>query len=109
MGCSVAIETRGYVNPQGMPMSVKRLPCEVVGLVKIWTERKRTRRVLQSLGDTLGPQFRGASVVAGDFDILLEVQATKVRPLARLVNERVRDWPGVVRIEAGFADMRNEP
>lgn len=109
VGCSVAIETRGYVNTQGTPMSVKRMPCEVVGLVKIWTKRKRTRRVLQSLGDNLGPQFRGASLVVGDFDILLEVQATKLLPLARLVNRRVRDWPGVERIEAGFADMRNEP
>jgi len=105
----VAIETRIYTSPEGTPMSVKRLPCEVVGLVKIWTKKRRSRRVLKSLGNELGPRFRGVSGVVGDFDILLEVQAAKLRPLARMVQERVRDWPGVVRIEAGFADMRNEP
>ncbi len=107
--CQLAIETRFYQSPQGVPMAVKRMPCEVVGLVKIWTKKRRAHRVLQSLGDELGPQFRGASGVSGDFDVLLEVQAPKLRPLARMVQERVRDWPGVARIEAGFADLRNEP
>ena len=93
-----------------MPTSVKRLPCEVRRLGQdLDGKEANPARSSKPRRHPGSPSSVARAVVAGDFDILLEVQATKVRPLARLVNERVRDWPGVVRIEAGFADMRNEP
>jgi hypothetical protein len=110
--CTLATEVGVYQNgPQAK--GTKRSGCEIVGLVKIWTNVS-PREVVQSLGDdelgenVLGGRFRGASLVLGDFDVLLEVQDSTFEPLAQTVLEIVRGWAGVERIEAGFADLRNE-
>jgi len=105
--CALASEVGVYKSGTQLK-GTKRSGCEIVGLVKIWTDGS-PRKVVQSLGDDdLGGQFRGASLVVGDFDVLLEVQDSTFGPLARTVRKTVRRWPRVDRIEVGFADLRNE-
>ncbi len=73
----------------------------------MWTEPGEALEVLGRLGDRLGPPgelFKGASVVFGSFDILLELGSDE--SLAEVMDpvlERLHGVEGIRRTETSFA------
>ena len=105
---SMVVEGPTHTGPLNELMGAKKHVCDVVGLVKVWTETGREREVLGRLGDDLGKAFHGASIVYGGFDILLALEGPHVKNVASAVL-RLRNVPGIARTETSFADWRRVP
>jgi hypothetical protein len=68
------VERDTYRDPvSGRLVGTKRSTPEIIGLVSIQVQHGKLRSVLERLGDL--PAFKGASVVTGDVDILLQLGA----------------------------------
>jgi hypothetical protein len=83
----------------------KRKTPELIGLSQVKVQRGRIGPVLKALGDVTG--FKGASVVSGEFDILLQVNGDSFEDVASSLNE-VQRIDGVIRTSSAFADGRRK-
>ena len=81
----------------------KRKSPQVIALSKVRVQRGRIGSVLKALGSVTG--FVGASVVSGDFDILLQTGGDTFDDVARSLNE-VQGTDGIIRTSTAFADGR---
>jgi hypothetical protein len=101
-----AVEWRVY-EAAGATFGPKRWSPGFIALVRIWTEPGEALEVLERLGEHLGPPgelFKGASVVFGSFDILLQLGSDD--DLAELMDPvlgRLRRVEGIARTETSFA------
>ncbi len=101
-----AVERRVY-EAAGGTFGPKRWSPRFTALVRVWTERGRTLDVLGGLGRELGAPgepFAGASIVCGNFDILLQLGSEE--GLAQVMDpvlERVHRVEGIARTETSFA------
>ncbi len=86
----------------------KRDTCEILALVRIKAQYGKAKSVLAALAKIRGDdkRFHGASMIFGEFDILLTLDAGSVEDLKSLVLTKLQDIPGVVRTETSFADCR---
>jgi hypothetical protein len=89
---------------------------EVVAFVRVWVNAGDARPVLGRLGDGLGPAFKGASIVFGDFDILLvmkgrtdgdepEELGSSFATVAQAAVDVVQQVDGITRTETAYADL----
>jgi hypothetical protein len=87
----------------GKKKGAKRKSPEVIALSKVRVQRGRIGSVLKELGSV--PGFVGASVVSGDFDILLQTGGDTFDAVAASLNE-VQRIEGITRTSTAFADGR---
>jgi DNA-binding Lrp family transcriptional regulator len=89
-------------GPTAYGMKLKK--CDVVAIVRVWAEHGRLDDILAQTSDL--PGFNGAAMVFGDFDILVEVDASTFEEAAGTALARLPKIEGVVRTETAFADYR---
>jgi hypothetical protein len=87
--CRHCVETKVYTDPSERVIGTKRSTPEIIGLVSIVVEPGRVDDVLEQLGRVKA--FKGASVVTGDFDILLQLGGETLREV----------------LEAGMGDLQH--
>jgi len=101
-----AVEWRVY-EAAGATFGPKRGSPGFTALVRVWTEPGEALEVLERLGEHLGPPgelFKGASVVFGSFDILLELGSDEsLSEVMDPVLERLHGVEGIRRTETSFA------
>jgi hypothetical protein len=109
--CSYANERSVTVTPAGKK-GTKRDSPGVIGLTKIWMEPSGAidddvEDLLQSLPKYVGPTFKGASSVAGDFDILLQLGHDSDVEVVLYAASQVRRIPGVARTETALTQLED--
>lgn len=107
--CHYCLEAGVYTNPVTFQVGgTKRATPEIIGLVSIVVERGRVQEVLNALGGTeeteAVPGFKGASVVTGDFDILLQLGGDELRPVLESAAGALQGIDGIVHTSTAFAD-----
>lgn len=88
----------------------KRDTCEVLGIVRIRTERGAVQQVFDALDALVAEEperFHGVSMVFGRFDILLTLDGGSIDELKDAVL-RLQGIDGIVHTETSFADCRNK-
>ena len=101
--CSYCIEGDVYRHPiTTMVSGTKRSTPEIIALVSIVVERGRVHEVLERLGEVAG--FKGASVVSGDFDILLQLGGDTLSDVLGNAMTDLQGVEGVVHTSTAFAD-----
>jgi hypothetical protein len=106
--CSYAKETSVTVV-SGLKKGTKRGSPGAIALTRIWMEPSSgqdddVESLLQALPGLVGPAFKGASAVAGDFDILLQLGHEDDVDLVLHAASRVRRFPGVGRTETSLTE-----
>ena len=102
----LAIAGSSYVSPSGVTMMTKAKKCAIVALVKVWVRKGTVVRMLNTLHDELGDAFKGATVVYGSCDILLELGAEELEPVLAAALGPLQRIEDVVRTETAIADFR---
>lgn len=101
-----AVEWRVY-EAAGGAFGPKRWSPGFIALVRVWTEPGQALDVLGRLGEHLGSPgelFKGASVVFGGFDILLQLGSEEsLAGVMDPVLERLHRVEGIARTETSFA------
>jgi len=101
-----AVEWRVY-EAGGTMFGPKRWSPGFIALVRVWTEPGEALEVLGRLGEELGPPgglFKGASVVFGDFDVLLQLGSDEdLAAVTDPVLGRLHRIEGITRTETSFA------
>lgn len=90
--------------------AAKRERCEILGIVRIRTERGAVQQVFEALDARVRDEpdrFHGVSIVFGRFDILLTLDGTSIDELKDAVLQ-LQDIEGIVHTETSFADCRNK-
>ena len=106
--CSYCIEAetaRRGEHRQG----VKRQTPEIIAIVRIRAQQGALDGVLGRLADPEGPlktTFKGASVVYGDIDILLQLGGNDFSTVARAVYGPLQDIEGIADTDTLFTDAR---
>ncbi len=89
--------------------AVKRATPEVIAIVKVRTARGRLARVLDDLFREDGPvasTFKGASVVTGDADLLVQLGADQLKPVIDAVYGPLQTIEGITHTDSAFTDAR---
>ena len=94
---------REQTNAGAVMMGAKRKSPELIALSQVRVQRGRIGSVLKALRPIDG--FVGASVVSGDFDILLQTGGDTFEDVATSLNE-VQKIDGILRTSTAFADGR---
>jgi DNA-binding Lrp family transcriptional regulator len=107
--CRYCIEAAVHTNPVTLVHSgTKRATPEIIALVSIVVERGRVQEVLNALGGTEEvegvPGFKGASVVTGDFDILLQLGGDNLDDVLQAAMTSLQEIDGIVHTSTAFAD-----
>lgn len=89
-------------GPTAYGMKLKK--CDVVAIVRVWTEHGRLDDILAQMSDL--PGFNGAAAVFGDFDVIVELDASTFEEAAGTALAHLPEIEGVVRTETAFADYR---
>jgi hypothetical protein len=101
--CRHCIEADVYRDPvSGRLVGTKRSTPEVIGLVSIQVERGRLRSVLERLGDL--PAFRGASVLTGDVDILLQLGGDRLEDVLGVAMSGLQEFDGIRHTSTALVD-----
>ncbi len=90
-------------------MGAKRTTPEVLALVRIKTAPRRLDEVLETISAETGglsQTFRGASIVAGNYDILLQLGADEYQPVADAVYGPLQLVEGIRQTDTAFTDAR---
>jgi DNA-binding Lrp family transcriptional regulator len=93
----------------GRKKGAKRSTPEVIALVRIKVEKGRLRDVLRDLADEHGPlrrTFKGASVVFGNYDILLQLGGDEFDDVADAVYGPLQEIDGIASTNTAFTDAR---
>lgn len=102
--CRYSIETRAYTDPSGRVVGTKRSTPEIIGLVSVVVEAGQVDHVLEQLG-RLGA-FRGASVITGDFDILLQLGGETLGEVLEAGMGELQHVEGIVHTSTALLDGR---
>ena len=103
--CQYCVEAEvfpGGESDAAVTKGTKRSTPEVIALASIVVERGRVGEVLEALG-TL-PTFKGASVVTGDFDILLQLGGETLRDVVETALSDLQGIEGIVHTSTALAD-----
>lgn len=85
----------------------KRSTPEIIGLVRVRTRRGAIQDVLDAMADENGPlraTFRGASIVFGDFDILLQLGGETFEQVAGDALGPLQTIEGITGTDTAFID-----
>jgi hypothetical protein len=103
--CKYAVEAATYKDSRtDIHIGTKRGTPEIIGLVSIRVERGRVDDVLEQLGAL--PGFKGASVLFGDVDILLQLGGDTFKEVADAAMQGLQGVDGIVHTSTAFADGR---
>lgn len=102
----LAVAGPSYVSPSGTTMMTKAKKCAIVAIVKVWVRKGTVERMLNTLADRLGDVFKGATVVYGTCDILLELGAQELEPVLAAALGPLQQIEDVVRTETAVSDFR---
>lgn len=103
--CQYCVEAdvfTGTEDGEAVKKGTKRATPEVIALVSIVVQRGMVGDVLQALGEV--PHFKGASVVTGDFDILMQLGGNDLTELLETALTSLQDIEGIVHTSTAFAD-----
>lgn len=103
--CQYCVEAdvfSGDENGLTVKKGTKRATPEVIALVSIVAERGKVGDVVRALGEL--PNFKGASVVTGDFDILLQLGGNNLTDVLETALTSLQDVEGIVHTSTAFAD-----
>jgi len=106
IGSDLAIAGPSYVSPSGVTMMTKAKKCAIVGLIKVWVRTGTAQGMLTTLHDELGDVFKGATIVYGPCDILLELGAEDLEPVLAAALGPLQALEDVVRTETALSDFR---
>jgi DNA-binding Lrp family transcriptional regulator len=101
--CSYHTEAKVYADAAGKK-GTKRFTQEVIALSRIRVQPGRLDDVLQALGKL--PTFKGASVLFGNTDILLQLGGDSYGDVAEIALNALQQVPGIAKTETAFADAR---
>ena len=90
-------------------MGAKRSTPEVIALIRVRVQRNSLRAVLEAMADESGPlgeTFKGASVVFGNFDILLQLGGDSFDVVRRDVYGPLQRIDGIAATDTAFTDAR---
>jgi hypothetical protein len=99
--CKYAVETGTYKKGDRV-IGTKRGTPEIIALVSIVVKRGMIASVLDKLGDL--EAFRGASVVTGDFDILLQLGGETLDGVLQVGMGALQQIDGIVRTSTALLD-----
>jgi DNA-binding Lrp family transcriptional regulator len=99
--CKYAVETGTYKKGDRV-IGTKRGTPEFIALVAVNVKRGMIASVLDDLGDL--DQFRGASVVTGDFDILLQLGGETLDEVLEVGAGQLQQIDGIVRTSTALLD-----
>lgn len=99
--CKYAVETGVYRKGERV-IGTKRGTPEVIALVSIVVKRGMIGSVLDKLGDL--DAFRGASIVTGDFDILLQLGGERLGDVLEVGMGQLQQIEGIVRTSTALLD-----
>jgi hypothetical protein len=106
--CSHCLEAGvAMVGPR--MQGAKRSTPEVIALVRVRTSPGALRSVLDAMADEEGPlhaTFKGASVMFGDFDILLQLGGDSFEAVAADAYGPLQTIEGIAATDTAFTDAR---
>jgi DNA-binding Lrp family transcriptional regulator len=100
--CIEAAVFSGDENGEAVKKGTKRATPEVIALASIVVEPGKVGDVLQELGHL--PHFKGASVVTGDIDILLQLGGDSLTELLETALSELQGIEGIVHTSTAVAD-----
>ncbi len=106
--CQHCVEV-DYAKDGDRVKAVKRSTPEVIAIVRARVAKGHLSDVLQTLIDEEGPvneTFKGASVVTGHADILVQLGAQDYQTVADAVYGPLQTVDGIVRTDTLFTDAR---
>jgi DNA-binding Lrp family transcriptional regulator len=106
--CAHCVEA-GTAHVGARMKGAKRSTPEVIALVRVRTSPGFLGQVLEEMADESGPlrdTFKGASVIFGDFDILLQLGGDSFEEVARDVYGPLQRIEGIVSTDTAFTDAR---
>ncbi|MDQ3209942.1 MAG: hypothetical protein M3Q20_02010 [Actinomycetota bacterium] len=106
--CAHCVEA-GVAHVGARLKGVKRSTPEVIAIVRVRTNPGALGDVLEAMADEGGPlreTFKGASVIFGDFDILLQLGADSFEAVAADVYGPLQRIDGIVSTDTAFTDAR---
>lgn len=90
-------------------VGAKRDTPEVIGLSRLRVQKGKVQQVLDALADEQGPlrdTFKGASVVFGDYDILLQLGGDTFERVASAAYGPLQQIEGIASSNTAFTDAR---
>jgi DNA-binding Lrp family transcriptional regulator len=90
-------------------VGAKRDTPEVIGLIRLRAQKGRVQEVLEAVADEHGPlrdTFKGASVVFGDYDILLQLGGDTFEEVAAAAYGPLQEIEGIASSNTAFTDAR---
>lgn len=102
--CKYSVETKVYKDPSGRVIGTKRGTPEVIALVSVDVQAGMIDSVLDQLGEL--DAFRGASVVTGDFDILLQLGGETLDEVLEVGMGQLQRVDGIKRTSTALLDGR---
>lgn len=106
--CSHCVEA-GVATIGPRMQGAKRNTPEVIALVRVRTAAGALGSVLETVADEEGPlraTFKGASVMFGDFDILLQLGGDSFEAVAADAYGPLQTIEGIVATDTAFTDAR---
>lgn len=106
--CQYCLEV-DYAKDGARVKAVKRATPEVIAIVRVRTVRGRLARVLDDLISEDGPvasTFKGASVVTGHADILVQLGDDELQPVIEAVYGPLQTIEGITNTDSSFTDAR---
>jgi DNA-binding Lrp family transcriptional regulator len=106
--CRYCIEV-DYAHNEAVRKAVKRSTPEIIAIVRMLIERGQLSDVLGELLDPHGPvadTFKGASVVTGDTDMLVQLGAEDFQTVADAVYGPLQSIGGITNTDTAFTDAR---
>jgi hypothetical protein len=99
----------GTATVAGQRTGAKRDTPEVIALSRLRVRRGALDDVLDAVADPSGPlsgTFKGASLVFGDFDVLLQLGADDFATVAAAARGPLQQVEGIVSCDTAFTDAR---
>lgn len=106
--CKHCLEA-GVASTDLLKKGAKRDTPEIIALIRVKTRAGALHDVLSTFGDPEGPlsaTFKGASVVFGDFDILLQLGGDDYPTVAADIFGPLQDIDGITATDTAFTDAR---
>jgi hypothetical protein len=103
--CDYSVESKTYTDPATtQKVGVKRATPEIIGLVSIRVEQGRIDDVLEQLGNLKA--FKGASVITGDDDILLQLGGETLSEVLEVGMGELQNVRGIKHTSTTLIDGR---
>ncbi|HEX6843645.1 MAG TPA: hypothetical protein VF235_00885 [Actinomycetota bacterium] len=105
--CKHCVEA-DYAKTDLLLRGAKRDTPEIIALIRVRVRRGALAHVLETFGASDGPlqTFKGASVVFGDFDILLQLGGEDFDAIADDIYGPLQEIEGIAATDTAFTDAR---